>query len=255
VRKLVAALACRANGARLYGKPLQMLDLERQINVLEHMIAWIKTEPTISEIVLGVSEGSENEPFHEIARTHGLKSIRGDQIDVLKRLIQCGEAAGATDIFRTTTESPFTWFEAIVPAWERHLSLKNDITGIGVVPDGAGFEMITLETLQRCHRNGDSRHRSELCTLYVREHRDEFQVDVILPPKALRRPELRLTIDYPEDLVFCRRIVEHFRDLAPRIPMAKIIEFIDSRPDLQALVQPYVQAEPWYDDETEEKQA
>ena len=31
MRKLVAALACRINGSRLYGKPLQNLDIEKDI--------------------------------------------------------------------------------------------------------------------------------------------------------------------------------------------------------------------------------
>lgn len=247
MRRLVAALACRAGGSRLYGKPLQMLDLDRQVTVLDHMIDWIETEPTIQQIVLGVSEGAENEPFHELARRRGLTSITGDQEDVLARLIQCGDAGEATDVFRTTTESPFTYFEAIAAAWEQHRASGNDVTNLSALPDGSGFEMITMETLRRSHREGEPRHRSELCTLFVREHRDEFQVDVILPPRELRRPELRLTIDYPEDLVLCRRIAEHFRDLAPRIPLARIVEFLDARPDLTALVAPFVMTEPWYD--------
>ncbi len=247
MRRLVAALACRAGGSRLYGKPLQMLDLDRQITVLDYMIDWIATEPAIDEIVLGVSEGAENEPFHEIARRRAIKSITGDQEDVLGRLIQCGDAGGGTDVFRTTTESPFTYFEAIPEAWTRHCELGNDVTNLSALPDGSGFEMITMETLRRSHRDGERRHRSELCTLYVREHRDEFQVDVILPPREVRRPELRLTIDYPEDLVLCRRITENFRDLTPRIPLAEIVKFLDARPDLTGLVAPFVMTEPWYE--------
>jgi spore coat polysaccharide biosynthesis protein SpsF len=247
VRKLVAALACRAGGSRLYGKPLQMLDLGRQVTVLDHMIDWIQTEPAIEETVLGVSEGSENEPFHEIARCRGIRSITGDQEDVLSRLILCGEAGGATDVFRTTTESPFTYFEAIPAAWEQHRALDNDVTSLSALPDGSGFEIITMKTLRRSHRDGEKRHRSELCTLYVREHRNEFRVDVLLPPRELRRPELRLTIDYPEDLVLCRRIAERFRELAPRIPLARIIEFLDARGDLTAMVAPFVMTEPWYE--------
>ena len=38
-RRLVAALACRAGGSRLYGKPLQNLSLEPNLTVIEHMIA------------------------------------------------------------------------------------------------------------------------------------------------------------------------------------------------------------------------
>src|SRR5438477_367708 len=110
-RRLVGALACRAGGSRLYGKPLQNLDFERRITVLDHIIDLLATVPVIQEIVIGAAVGSENEPFHEMARKRGMKSIHGDQIDVLHRLILCGEAGQATDVFRVTTESPFIYFE------------------------------------------------------------------------------------------------------------------------------------------------
>src|SRR5205823_713479 len=83
VRVLIAALACRAGGSRLYGKPLHNLDIERRLTVLEYQIEFLRTQPEISGVVIGVAEGPENEPFHAIARKHGLASIRGDEVDVL----------------------------------------------------------------------------------------------------------------------------------------------------------------------------
>lgn len=240
MRKLIAALACRAGGSRLYGKPLQLLDIERKWTVLDYMIRMLKTESAIQEIVLGVSEGQENEPFHAIARTHGIHSIRGDETDVLGRLIRCGETSNATDIFRVTTESPFTFFDAIADAWEAHHAHENDLTAVDGLPEGCSFEIYTLDALRRSHESGDGRHRSEFCSLYIREHRNDFHVEIIEPPAGLDRLDLRLTIDYPEDLVLCRRVFETFRELAPRIPLARIIPFLDDHPELTSLVKPYV---------------
>jgi spore coat polysaccharide biosynthesis protein SpsF len=240
MRRLVASLACRVNGSRLYGKPLQFLDVARNVSVLAHMIALYRTEPAIGDIVLGVADGPANEPFHELARAHGIRSIRGDEKDVLRRLIQCAEAAGGTDVFRVTTESPFIYYEAIDEAWRRHVADGNDVTVIDGLPEGSHFEVFRLDALRRSHDRGDSRHRSELCSLYIREHRDEFQLAVIPVPPAVQRQDLRLTIDYPEDLVLCRRIYEAFADLAPRIPLESIIGFLDGHPALRELVAPYV---------------
>lgn len=240
MRRLVAALACRVNGSRLYGKPLQLLDVARNVSVLEHMIALYGTEPAIAEIVLGVAEGPANEPFHELARAQGIRSIRGDEQDVLRRLIQCAEAAGGTDVFRVTTESPFIYYEAIDEVWRRHVADGNDVTVIDGLPEGSHFEVFRLDALQRSHDRGDSRHRSELCSLYIREHREEFQLAVVPVPPAVQRQDLRLTIDYPEDLVLCRRIYGALADLAPRIPLESIIGFLDGHPELRELVAPYV---------------
>lgn len=241
MRTLVAALACRIAGSRLYGKPMQLLDVDGGVSVLDHLIAMLKTERSIARIILGVSEGPGNDVFLEVARRHGVGVIRGSEADVLMRLIQCGEAGDGTDVFRVTTESPFPHVDMVAEVWEAHQAHGNDVTAIDGLPEGCHFEIYTLEALRRSHDRGEERHRSEYCSLYVREHRGEFRVEVLPVPVALERMDLRLTIDYPEDLVLCRRVYERLRSLAPRIPLARIIEFLDAEPELRSLVAPYVE--------------
>ncbi len=241
MRRLSAALACRMQGSRLYGKPLQNLDTEQGVTILDHMVDLIQTIPSIHSIVLGISEGTANLVFVDFAQKRGLDYIVGDEKDVLQRLIQCGHKAQATDIFRMTTESPFFYYDIIDEAWEQHVKNDNDVTTIDGLPEGSHFEIYTLEALERSHELGDERHRSELCSLYVREHYDDFKIEVLSIPPQLERLDLRLTVDYPEDLVLCRRVYTHLRHKAPRLPLGEIIEFIDSHPELQALVTPYVE--------------
>lgn len=243
MRRLIAALACRVQGSRLYGKPLQNLAIAPQVSILDHLIGLIQTLPAIEKIVLGIASGSANQPFVEIADRGSLDYIIGDQQDVLQRLIQCGHKGQATDIFRITTESPFFYYELVPLAWERHLEAGNDVTTVDGLPEGAHFEIYTLASLEASHALGQAQHRSEYCSLYIREHRQDFQVEVLAIPPELARPDLRLTVDYPEDLVLCRQIYQHLQDLAPQIPLKEIIAFLDHHPELQALVEPYVSGE------------
>src|SRR5438874_2545113 len=140
MRKLVACLACRNQGSRLYGKPMQNLDIEKSISILDYIISAVKTFSPISAVVLGISKGVENEVFKEVARSHNIDYIVGDERDVLQRLIQCCEKASGTDIFRMTTESPFNYFEMVDEAWETHVTEGNDLTTLDNVPDGSGIE-------------------------------------------------------------------------------------------------------------------
>jgi len=242
MRKLVAALACRMQGSRLYGKPLQNLDIEQGVTILAHMIDLIQTMPSIDSTVLGISEGTANLVFINFAQERGLDYIIGDEKDVLQRLIQCCHKAQGTDIFRVTTESPFCYYEKIDEAWERHIQAGNDVTGVTGLPDGCGFNISTLECLERSHRLGNERHRSELCHLYIDEHPDDFQVEVLPVPPQLERSDLRLTVDYPEDLVLCRHVYAKLKHKAPRISVSEIIKFLDNNPQLKAMVEQYVPA-------------
>lgn len=240
-RRLVAALACRNQGSRLYGKPLQNLDVRNGIRIIDNILDCLRSIDAIDEIVLGISEGVENEIFKRIAEQRGIKYVVGDQIDVLSRLVECGRLAGATDIFRVTSESPYLYFEPVADLWRRHQAERADATFMDEVVDGCGFEIIALKALEESHAKGESKHRSELCTLYIREHLQNFKVIKADPPKELVRRDLRLTVDNPEDLAVCRAVYGVFKDRAPRIPVMEIVRFLDANPKLIEMIAPFTQ--------------
>ena len=239
MRKLVSALACRNKGSRLYGKPLQNLDIDNEISILDNIVSCLRSIDVIDDIVLGIAEGCENDDYVEYANKNNLGFIRGNEIDVLGRLIQCGEYANATEIFRSTSESPFPSFDLVATSWEKHVSGNFDATFLDNTIDGCNFEIISLAALKKSHSEGQDKHRSELCTLFIRENKDDFRIEFINPDDKLVRRDLRLTVDYPEDLIVCRAIYSELNHLAPSIPLPDIVDFLDSRPDLKKLIAPF----------------
>lgn len=241
-RKLVAALACRANGSRLYGKPLQ--NLEPGYKIIDHILQNIQKNEEIEEIVLGISEGVENAVFKEIAKKYNISFIEGNEKDVLKRLVDCGQSAQATDIFRITTECPFIAWEYFHQAWKNHLTHTNDITVTDYLPEGMNFEIYKLSVLEESHEKGQDDERSEFCSLYARRHKDRFKIGIIKPEKKLQRTDLRVTVDYPEDLILACAIYKELKEFGPLIPIEKIYNFLDTNPQLNSLVKPYVDESP-----------
>lgn len=241
-RHLVAAIACRNQGSRLYGKPLQNLDVQKGIRVIDNIIDCLRTIRCIDEIVLGIAEGVENEIFKKVAEEKCLRYVVGDEHDVLSRLIQCGQLAGATDVFRVTSESPFLYFEPVEELWQRHQDEHVDATFMDDVIDGCGFEIVSLRALERSHKEGEQRHRSEMCTLYIRENFKEFRIIREVPPSMLVRKDLRLTVDNPEDLALCRIIFSAFGDSAPRIAVPQVVRFLDQNPRLIEWTAPFSEA-------------
>ena len=65
MRNLVAALACRVTGTRLYGKPLQNLDYEKTITVLDQLLNTLAKVEEISTVALAIAEGPENILFEQ----------------------------------------------------------------------------------------------------------------------------------------------------------------------------------------------
>ena len=229
--KVAAVLACRVQSSRLYAKPLQRIGNK---TILEHQLDQLESLKRVDHIVLAISEGLENEPFKEIARQRGHSVVVGDQIDVLGRLIQGAQHVNAETILRTTTEDPFVYVDGFDEVLTTHHEGGYDISGMMHLPDGAGFELIQREALERSHREGMAKHRSELCSLYIWEHLDKFKMRKVMPPPALRRSDIRLTVDYPEDLMVMRKIYEAFDGKMP-IPIGEIIKFLDANPSIRAI--------------------
>lgn len=240
-KKLAAALACRNGSTRLYGKPLQNIDVKNGITVLDYLLDWLEKITVIETSVLGIAEGQENLDYVDFADRRGIPYIIGSEKDVLERLIQCGEKAGATDVLRRSSESPFGYYEAIEEAWEVHSKNNYDFSCINDVVDGVSIEIISMEALKYSHKNGEERHRSEFCSLYIRENKDKFRINYIDVPDAIKRTDLRLTIDNPEDLIVCRAVYEHFKDKAPLISPIEIVEYLDQNLFYKELVDQYVE--------------
>ena len=144
-RKLCAALAVRNRGSRLYGKPLQNLDVSSGVKIIDNIIECLRTVECIDNIVLGIANGSDVSVFKEYALSNELAFIKGDEIDVLSRLIQCGNSVGATDIFRVTSESPFPSFDKIADAWHSHCQKKADATFMMMLLMGVVLKLSVLK--------------------------------------------------------------------------------------------------------------
>jgi spore coat polysaccharide biosynthesis protein SpsF len=242
-RRLVAVLACRNSGSRLYGKPLQRLDVATGWRVLDQVIANIRKLDFIDEIVLAISDGSDNLAFKNYAEMAGLRYVVGDEQDVLKRLLLGLILSEATDLFRVTTESPFLYSQVTELAWKNHIDCDFDATFMDGVIDGCGFEIVTTKSLQQSWNLGDERHRSELCTLFIRENRKDFSILQLEEPPSLTRRDLRLTVDYPEDLVVCRAVFDFVKQEFPNCNycLEAIVAFLDRSPHLTRLIYPFTE--------------
>lgn len=238
-RKLVAAIACRNQGTRLYGKPIQNLDVVDKVRIIDNIIDCLSLNSCVSEIVLGISEGVENEIYIQIAKEKNIKYIIGDEEDVLLRLIQCGKVSNATDILRVTSESPFLYYDPLEVLWEEYANSEFDAIFLEDIIDGCAFQIVSMDSLEISHREGEVRHKSEYCTLFIRENLEKFKVKKVVPPSEFIRKDLRLTVDNPEDLVVCRVLYSNFKEFAPKFPIGKMIEFLDRNPELKNLTAPF----------------
>ena len=203
--------------------------------ILEHLVERLHRIKRLDQIVLAISVGEENRVFIEYAGRLGLDYVLGDEKDMQGRLILAGDKAQASVILRITTECPFPYVENIEGLLDQHLAENADLTVCEELPEGAYGEIISLAALKWAHAGGEDRHRSEYSTLYLFEHPEKFRLLRVIAPEHLRRPDIRLTVDYPEDLIVCRAIVQALGQGGRYFPLEEIISYLDAHQALKAV--------------------
>ena len=210
----------------LAGRPLLLVLLERM-------------RATGLPVVLATSTNAENEPLAAVALQAGVPVFRGPEDDVLLRHVECARRHGASDVVRVTGDNPLTDTETLLQLAELHRREKADYSYVpgdallmGILP-----ELISLRALERSWERGEPRHRSELVTLYIKEHSDEFEIRTASLPDGLYRPGYRLTVDEADDVRLMQSVFERLAVPGRVVSTREAIELLDREPALAAINQ------------------
>jgi spore coat polysaccharide biosynthesis protein SpsF len=185
-------------------------------------------------VVLATSALSENAPLAEIAARMRIPVFRGDEDDVLKRHLDCARAFDALNVVRVTGDNPLTDLETLALLVEQHLADDADYTYVpgDALLMGILSEVVSRSALERSWQKGDARHRSELVTLYIKEHPEEFRIRQLSLPPGLYRPEYRLTVDEAEDVALLQMLFERLAQPGHCVSTREAIALLDREPAL-----------------------
>jgi spore coat polysaccharide biosynthesis protein SpsF len=224
-------VSARMASSRCPGKALAPLAGRPLLEVLLDRMAGVRG---VDGVVLATSVKAENDPLVEVAQRAGFESFRGDEDDVLRRHVDCARALGADHVVRVTGDNPLTDVETIEALLARHRREAAEYTYVpgDALLMGILSEVISRSALERSWERGEPRHRSELTTLYIKEHAAEFKVVTAELPPGLYRPEYRLTVDEPEDVRLMQEIFSRLAGPGRRVTTREAIALLDREPAL-----------------------
>jgi spore coat polysaccharide biosynthesis protein SpsF len=239
---VVAIVQTRMGSTRLPGKVLLPIVGEP---MLAHVVERARAVPGIGEVVVATSTEAADDRIAELCAARDWACFRGSEEDVLDRYYQAALAYKADHVLRVTADCPLLEIEQTGAVVERHLESGADYThnitvwGSGM-PLGTGAEIFTLTCLETSWRDGREPHHREHVDEYVGDHPELFRMERVDAPEALRRPELRLTVDTPDDLALVRAVYDRFP--SGTLPaVAEVIALLDENPELTELNRHVVQ--------------
>ena len=232
--RTLCLVSARMASARCPGKAL--LELLPGQPLLAVLVARMRASTSKGEVALATSLHRENDAIADLGESLGIRVFRGDEDDVLKRHVEAAREFSADHVIRVTGDNPLTDIGTMDALVRMHHQTHADYTYVPgeALLMGILSEVISREALERSWNQGELKHRSELVTLYIKEHPAEFKIAMLDLDPALFRPAYRLTVDHPEDVRLQREI---FKALGrgPLVETGDAIALLDTRPDLAAI--------------------
>jgi len=172
----------------------------------------------VGPVVVATTTATEDRPVVALGAQLGARAWTGPTNDVLARFAQVAEQyPEARYVLRATADNPFV----DVAGCARILKVLSDGADYAVevaLPLGAAVEGVRRDVLLRAQREAATAYDREHVTPWVKRADDVVRV-VPLAPDDVRAPDLRLTVDTPDDLAYVRRLaadLEH-HGLDPRV--------------------------------------
>ena len=228
-------IQARTGSTRLPKKVLSKLG---QFNCLQHVINRSMRSGRVSQVVVATTDHKDDNIVETCALQAGAVCFRGSELDVLDRYYCAAKKYSADLIVRITGDCPCTDPEVIDFVIDQHCSSGVDFTsnaacGEGLegrgrtFPRGTDVEVITYETLSRCHLEARKGNEREHVTPYIIMHPEIFKTQSIKAPAQWEDPKLRLTLDTSEDLDL---LCEVFRQLGSDFDLSDVINLVADNP-------------------------
>ena len=177
----------------------------------------------VAPVILATTTLADDDVLAEAGADAGVPVFRGAPEDVLDRFARCAAAFELDVVIRATADNPAVDIEAPVRVLDAMARLGVDYVREDDLPYGAGVEGITREALDCTALRARDAFDREHVTTFVRRHPDLFRQTTLTVPADLARPDVRLTVDTPDDL---RQMRELYSMTTTDLPL--LVSFIDA---------------------------
>jgi spore coat polysaccharide biosynthesis protein SpsF len=206
--KIVATVEARMTSSRLPGKVL----LEAGgTPMLQHLISRLRAVPSLSEIVLATTTNVTDDILAAFALQSGITFYRGDEIDVMGRVLAAGSYVHADVIVEITGDCPIIDPDIVEQTIQMFLHHQVDYVSNNLIrsfPDGMDVQVFRLDTLRQSAAMTTDPLDREHVTRHIRTHPEIFSRIHLVAPPSLHWPDLGLTLDEINDYVMLKKIIE-----------------------------------------------
>lgn len=224
-------IAVRMKSTRLPKKAILKI---KGKTVIEHLIDRLKTAKLPDLIVLCTSTNRDDKILADIAERNNIHFFRGSEQDKLGRFLGAAKRYNVDFIVSVDGDDIFCDPEFIDKTIEIFIRTEADYITCKDLPLGAASHGIKVDALKKiCKIKNET--DTEVYGGYFTDT-GLFKVEILdVEDRELRHPEIRMTLDYPEDYEFFKTIFDELYTPGRIFTLKEILALLRRKPDIMTI--------------------
>ena len=198
--------------------------------IIRHMIDRLKVSKLLSNIIICTSDNPQDKSLVKIAEEEGIDYFLGDEEDVILRLYNASKEFRLDYVLNITADCPLVAIEFIDKIVNKYKESNADLIRCLDLPHGFYLNGLKIDAMRKVCEIKKSKE-TEVWGRYFTDTGLFNVVDLDISKKYIRK-DYRLTLDYPDDFEFFKKIFEHFGKNTYKTPILEIIKYLDRNPQV-----------------------
>jgi len=201
--------------------------------VIEHLIERVKLARLPDLIVLCTSTNPDDDILVSIAKKNGIEYFRGSEDDKLDRHLNAAIKYDVDFMVNVEGDNIFYDHEMIDKTIETFIHTQADYITCKDLPLGTAAHGIKFEALKKICEIKDETD-TEVYGGYFKET-GLFKVEYLDVEDELRHPEIRMTLDYPEDYEFFKAVFDELYNRRKVFTLKEILALLRKNPQIMEM--------------------
>ena len=205
-KKVVATVEARMASSRLPGKTLKLIGDK---TILEWTLQRLRMAKGIDDVIVATTTNVSDDPIYKLCNKINTACFRGSEEDVLNRVASAARKMGADVIVQGGADCPF--YDPDIVGQLVKIFLQGDYDYVcndfqEGYPIGVNIHVLSAQKLYEVEKLATLQKDRENVVTYIWDHAENYKIYNLVPPSEIKRPDIRLTVDYSEDLVFLNEV-------------------------------------------------
>lgn len=224
--KVGVIIQARMGSSRLPGKVLMEIG---GVPLLSYLHNRLKSLRKRYSLIVATTENPKDNVLEDFCRNNKIDFWRGPELDVLTRFFQLSTIENFDVIVRLNADCPFLDAEFVSDKIKTFLENLPEIDYAATIltetyPLGMHVEIMTREALTRAHKQCEDLELREHVTPFIYQNPQKFK---LLEFRSNQNDsDIRLTIDYAEDIVFVNAVLRELRNNDKEESTSNIIDLL-----------------------------